>query len=65
MGCDGRDRSEDCFIYIVEHGSISRSDIEAYIRKSTRTISRRLAKLVDDAILVASGNVHDPNRKYV
>ena len=50
--------------YVVEQGSVSRAVIEEYTGKSTRTVSRRLSRLMEINAIVAVGNAHDPNRRY-
>ena len=43
---------------------VSRSDIERYTGKSTKTITSRLKELIDDGLISANGNKYDPKRTY-
>jgi ATP-dependent DNA helicase RecG len=50
--------------FLTGRGKAKRSEIEAYVGKATRTVTIRLNRLIDQDLIVATGNKHDPNRTY-
>ena len=50
--------------FLTGRGKAKRSEIEAYVGKATRTVTIRLNWLIDQDLIVATGNKHDPNRTY-
>lgn len=50
--------------FLTGRGKAKRSEIESYVGKATRTVTLRLNRLMEQDLIVATGNKHDPNRTY-
>ena len=51
-------------VYMSNHKNASRSDLERYINRSSRTIGSRLRKMVNLNIIKPNGSSHDPKLTY-
>lgn len=51
-------------VYMSNHKNASRSDLERYINRSSRTIGSRLRKMVSLNIIKPNGSSHDPKLTY-
>ena len=50
--------------FLTGRGKAKRSEIESYVGKATRTVTLRLNRLMEQDLIIATGNKHDPNRTY-
>ena len=50
--------------FLMGRGKAKRSEIESYVGKATRTVTIRLNRLMEQDLIIATGNKHDPNRTY-
>ena len=50
--------------FLTGRGKAKRSEIESYVGKATRTVTIRLNRLMEQDLIIATGNKHDPNRTY-
>ena len=51
--------------FISSNDKGSRSELEKYTKKSRGTVIKRLNNLMDKGIITVSGDIHDPNLKFI
>ena len=51
-------------VYMSNKVLVSRSELEEYTRRSNRTVTTRLNKMINMGVVKANGNAHDPQRTY-
>jgi ATP-dependent DNA helicase RecG len=68
IGADVWDQLDDTergiLTFLTGRGKAKRSEIESYVGKATRTVTIRLNRLMEQDLIIATGNKHDPNRTY-
>ena len=51
-------------VYMSNNAIVSRSELEDYTKRSNRTVTTRLNKMINMGVIKANGNSHDPKRSY-
>lgn len=51
-------------VYMSNNANVSRSELEDFTKRSNRTVTTRLNKMMNMGVIKANGNSHDPKRSY-
>lgn len=51
-------------VYMSNNANVSRSELEDFTKRSNRTVTTRLNKMMNMGVIMANGNSHDPKRSY-
>ena len=58
------DTDHQILVFMSERREVTRSALQAQLKRSNGFVTRRLAKLINLAIVRANGDTHDPKRTY-
>ena len=51
-------------VYMSNNANVSKSELEDFTKRSNRTVTTRLNKMMNMGVIKANGNSHDPKRSY-